>query len=164
LNTGVFFLFYHFRLNNLKNNSAEKIDFINSGIHDENAVVVKISRDELNNPEIFKELSDCEFIYRGSLYDLASSWEKGDTLYIICIHDIDEETFDQSITGIIDSFCSFKKLFRLNTNSADITLNQLLPCGVIIFPPNNINIIFPGNEQIAGQNINDIPSPPPKTS
>jgi hypothetical protein len=162
LDTGILFLFYHFRVYTLKQNSEEKINYIRSGSGDENFTLLAIPRNELNNPGIFRRVNDSEFIYRGALYDLASSAEKNDTLFIICIRDTDEELFNRSFSGVIDSYNNYKKLLWPNLNQTEIVLNQVLPSAAIFFPAVKINILFTGNELIASQNIIDVPSPPPK--
>jgi hypothetical protein len=164
LDTGILFLFYHYRVYILKQNSAEKIINVRSGLGDENFTLLAIPQHELNNPEIYSRINESEFIYRGDLYDLVSYTEKNDSSFIVCIHDADEEAFNRSFTGIIDNYNNYKKLRRLNLYQTEIILNQVLPNEAIFFPPVKINLIFAGNEMFASQNIIDIPSPPPKYS
>lgn len=63
---------------------------IKAGVPEEDLVVLKITKSEEENPQVFERKHSREFLYKGEMYDVMRSSQVGDTTIYTCIHDVKE--------------------------------------------------------------------------
>jgi hypothetical protein len=61
--------------------------------------LLKISKTEIQNKDVFKRVESKEFRYNNKMYDIAKEIDKGDTVYFYCIEDKNEVILDELFAG-----------------------------------------------------------------
>jgi len=162
-NAGGFF-FVYFQLGNYFKQIA--FNKINDFVPLEKLELIKININSVtfNDDNIYDRVNDKEFSYYGKMYDIYKEDISGDTLYLYCVSDENEDV----INNAIDIYINEKK----NDNSNSAIANIIKIFITIALTPNetNYNIINAFNNisnlyQITYQNIFiDVPYPPPRFS
>lgn len=123
---------------------------------------MNINSDAYNNDDVYDRINDKEFSYYGNMYDIYQENISGDTLYLYCVSDKNEDI----INNAIDIYINEKN----NDNSGSAITNIIKIFITIALAPNetNYNKINSFNNisniyQITFQNIYiAVPYPPPR--
>lgn len=74
---------------------------IKAGVPEEDLVVLKITKQEEQNPDIFERIHSREFRYRGEMYDIMRVKKSADTTWYTCIHDVKESKLFENLENIV---------------------------------------------------------------
>jgi len=162
INSGLFILTYYSKLNLIKEHAKEKISLFLTGTYDEETVLLKISKKELSDRTIFIEKNDDEFIYKGNLYDVISRQDSNDTLYVYCLHDLDEEDFQKTVCSYFDTHKNNDGIFQTVNTVQAANLNFIQPQNSNLYPVQNESGVIQFNFINVLKGFFIISEPPPK--
>jgi len=162
INSGLFILTYYSKLNQIKEHAKEKISLMTTNTRDGETILLKIRKKELSDITLYKEINDDEFIYRGNLYDVISREVSNDTVYIYCLHDLDEEDFQKSISSYFDSHSNHNSIFQTVTTGQAASLNFIKPHNSDLYPVQDENGIIQINFTNVMKGYFTISDPPPR--
>ena len=162
IDSGFFVLTYYPKLSLIKEHAREKISLLAEDIHDPEIVLLKISIKEMSEVSLYKELNDGEFIYKGNLYDLISKQDLNDTLYVYCLHDLDEENFHETVCNYFNTHKEHDNIIQTVNTVQAVYLNFIQPQNSGLYPVQDKNGIIPINFTNVLRGYFTISDPPPR--
>ncbi len=162
INSGLFILTYYSKLNLIKEHAKEKISLFITGTCDGETVLLKISKKELSDRTIYREINDNEFLYKSNLYDVISKQDSNDTLYIYCLHDLDEEDFQKSVCSYFDTHKNNDGIFQTGNTVQAANLNFIQPQNSNLYPVQDEYAVVPINFTYVLKGYFIISDPPPR--
>lgn len=75
---------------------------IKAGVPEDELVVLKISKSEELDEDIFEREHSREFRYKGQMYDVIRLVEQGDTTVYTCIHDVKESGLFEALDRMVN--------------------------------------------------------------
>lgn len=78
---------------------------IKAGVPEDQLVPFTFHKEYINNPQPdFKWIKSWEFRYKGQMYDIMKTIDKGDSIKYLCIHDVKESDLFANLDKHIDKF------------------------------------------------------------
>jgi len=162
INSGLFILTYYSKLDLIKEHAKEKISLLTIGTRDGETVLLKISKKELSDRSTYMELNDDEFFYKGNLYDVISREDSNDTLFVYCLHDLDEEDFQKSVCSYFDTHKCHDGIFQTENTVQAASLNFIQPQNSDLYPVQNESVVVQINFTNVLKGYFMISDPPPR--
>ncbi|HXF99990.1 MAG TPA: hypothetical protein VNL69_04360 [Bacteroidota bacterium] len=124
---------------------TEVKQLLKSSVPESTLITLAFPTHSLRSSYVLQWLDDHEFRYGKNLYDIVRSFTRGDTTYLVCLNDTQEEVLFEHLddhvqrqmgtSGLADRLDAFKEVFKNSLRETRPLLHQLWACGsTYLFP------------------------------
>lgn len=140
---------------------------IKAGVPEDQLVPFTFSKEFINKPQSdFKWIKSWEFRFKGQMYDIMKTVDKGDSIFYLCIHDVKESNLFANLDKQINNFLNKNPDRKDDLQFMINSLSKFFAVSGNIF----YNFLFPHEnnfEQFTynklSDNFHSIISPPPES-